>query len=94
MAGEYEPAARLGHVAAAVEEKVYVWGGWNRSISHDGPDKTHIIHKVDILDVKVRNTLIFIVVSDSTPLDDSWLINNAVAREPVPVPNVLPLKSR
>ena len=72
MAGEYEPAARLGHVAAAVEDKVYVWGGdIGGCVSHDGPDKTNIILKVDILDVRVRNTLI---VSDSTPLNDSWLI--------------------
>ena len=57
MAGEYEPAARTGHVAAAVEDKVYVWGGRRRRltvVSHDGPDKTDIILKVDILDVKVR----------------------------------------
>ena len=60
MAGEYEPAVRFGHVAAAVEDKVYVWGGGGLyAVSHDGPDKTDIILKVDILDVKVRNTLIF-----------------------------------
>ena len=73
MAGEYEPAERFGHVAAAVEDNVYVWGGRSGYVSHDGPDKAAIILKVDILDVKVRNTLI-LVVSDSTPLDDSWLI--------------------
>ena len=58
MAGKYEPAARQGHVAAAVEDKVYVWGGHNgyTEVSHDGPDKTTIILTVDILDVKVRNT--------------------------------------
>ena len=54
MAGEYQPATRWGHVAAAVEDKVYVWGGWNGyTVSHDGPDKTDIVLKVDILDVKV-----------------------------------------
>ena len=59
MAGEYEPAARSAHVAAAVEDKVYVWGGAKQSqyaykeVSHDGPDKTAIILKVDILDAKV-----------------------------------------
>ena len=62
MAGKYhEPVVRRGHVAAAVEDKVYVWGGWSgrsRRVSHDGPDKTDIILKVDILDVKVRNKLI------------------------------------
>ena len=50
MAGEYEPAARLGHVVAAVEDKVYVWGGHSgrrTEVSHDGPDKTNIILTVD-----------------------------------------------
>ena len=56
MAGEYAPAARYGHVAAAVEDKVYVWGGSSVSdVSHDGPDKTDFILTVDILDVKVRS---------------------------------------
>ena len=56
MAGEYEPAERNGHVAAAVKDKVYVWGGRSRrtKVSHDGPDKTDIILRVNILDVKVR----------------------------------------
>ena len=57
MAGKYnEPAVRRGHVAAAVEDKVYVWGGRSgyTQVSHDGLDKTDIILKVDILDVKVR----------------------------------------
>ena len=54
MADKYEPAARRGHVAAAVENKVYVWGGRDGDVSHDGPDKADIILKVDILDVKVR----------------------------------------
>ena len=84
MAGEYEPAARCGHVAAAVEDKVYVWGGDSSvyaDVSHDGPDKTTIILKVDILDVKVRNTLI-LVVSDSghsrhyDSWPSSWLTDN------------------
>ena len=59
MAGKYEPAARFGHVAAAVEDKVYVWGGrrGDAGVSHDGPDKTDIILKVDILDVKVSTNL-------------------------------------
>ena len=62
MAGKYEPAARLGHVAAAVEDKVYVWGGrtliGHTEVSHNGLDKTDIILKVDILDVKVRISMI------------------------------------
>ena len=57
MAGSYIPVARHGHVAAAVENKVYVWGGRTRSVlttvPHDGPDKADIILNVDILDVKV-----------------------------------------
>ena len=55
MAVKYEPAARWGHVAAAVEDKVYVWGGFSECsfVSHDGPDRTDIILEVDILDVKV-----------------------------------------
>ena len=55
MAGK-PPAARRGHVAAAVEDKVYVWGGLlgYAGVSHDGPDKTDIIVKVDVLDLKVR----------------------------------------
>ena len=57
MAGEYEPEERPGHVAAAVENKVYVWGGYGAA-SHDDPDKTDFVLKVDILDVKVRNPLI------------------------------------
>ena len=54
MAGNYEPAARRGHVAAVVVGKVYVWGGYRGlTVSHDGSDKTSITFKVDILDVKV-----------------------------------------
>ena len=53
--GKYEPAARRVHVAAAVEDNVYVWGGLigYADVSHDGPDKTDIILKVDVLNVKV-----------------------------------------
>lgn len=55
MAGK-PPGARRGHVAAAVEDKVYVWGGLlgYTGLSHDGPDKTDVIVKVDVLDLKVR----------------------------------------
>ena len=52
-------AARCDHVAAGVEGKVYVWGGfitYDGKVSHDGPDKTEIIFSVDILDVKVSRT--------------------------------------
>ena len=76
MAGEYKPAARQGHVAAAVENKVYVWGGY-KEVSHDGPDKTDFVLEVDILDVKVRNTLI--LVSWAGPASaDSWVIVSRV----------------
>ena len=51
----YEPAARYGHVAAAVEDKLYVWGGWRRDspVVHDGPAKTALISVVDVLDLEV-----------------------------------------
>ena len=58
MAGNiYVPEVRHGHVAAAVEDKVYVWGGriGYTKVSHDGPDKTDFTLKVDILDVKVSD---------------------------------------
>ena len=49
-----EPAARCGHVAAAVEDKVYVWGGRRgRIVFHDDPDRAEIRYGVDILDVNV-----------------------------------------
>ena len=57
-----EPSARLGHVAAGIEGKVYVWGGRRgifKEVSHDGPDKTELIFSVDILDVKVSILLIY-----------------------------------
>ena len=52
------PSARWGHVAAGVEGKVYVWGGFRGydKLSHDGTDKAEIIFSVDILDVKVSLT--------------------------------------
>ena len=54
LASELAAIARFGHVAAAVEDKVYVWGGYRGlKVSHDGPGKSSITLKVDILDVKV-----------------------------------------
>ena len=52
----YEPAARYGHVAAAIEGKLYVWGGLRRDFSavHDGPEKTAITSVVDVLDLQVH----------------------------------------
>ena len=52
----YEPAPRRGHVAAAVEGKLYVWGGMRRDwpAVHDGPYKTPITSVVDILDPQVK----------------------------------------
>ena len=60
-----EPAARCGHVAAAFENKVYVWGGRRgSSVSHDGSDKTEITRGVNILDVNVSIiNIIDIIVS-------------------------------
>ena len=57
LTSPHETTARYGHVAAGVEGKVYVWGGFRRhgQVSHDGPDKAEIIFSVDVLDVKVRS---------------------------------------
>ena len=52
----YEPAPRWAHVAAAVDDKLYVWGGLRRYLSfvHDGPAKTDITSVVDVLDPQVN----------------------------------------
>ena len=52
----YEPPPRYAHVAAAVEDKLYVWGGTKRDwpFVHDGPAKTAITSVVDVLDLQVR----------------------------------------
>ena len=71
--GKYEPAVRCGHVAAAVEDKVYVWGGRIAArVSHDGPDKTGFILIVHILDVKVRTdpSPTILILNDSLPNND------------------------
>ena len=54
--GRYEPAARFGHVAAAVGYKLYVWGGSRRDLPavHDGPAKTTLTSVVDVLDLQVK----------------------------------------
>jgi len=50
-----EPAARFGHVAAAVNGKLYLWGGLRRDLPkiHDGPSKTKLTSVVDVLDPQV-----------------------------------------
>ena len=51
----YEPAPRYAHVAAAVDGKLYVWGGVRRdSPALDDLEKTTITSVVDVLDPKVR----------------------------------------
>ena len=52
----YEPAHRRAHVAAAVEGKLYVWGGLRRDSPalHDGLEKTAITSVVDVLDPQVK----------------------------------------
>ena len=59
----YQPAARFGHVAAAIEGKLYVWGGVRRDLPavHDGPEKTAITSVVDVLDLQV-SFIIFIII--------------------------------
>ena len=53
----YEPAPRYGHVAAAVDGKLYLWGGLRRDLPeiHDGPAKTAITSVVDVLDPQVKS---------------------------------------
>ena len=48
----YEPAARFGHVAAAIDEKLYVWGGFKK----DMPEVHGGTCVVDILDLQVYIT--------------------------------------
>ena len=52
----YEPIPRFAHVAAAVENELYVWGGIRRDwpFVHDGPAKTAITSLVDVLDLQVN----------------------------------------
>ena len=52
----YEPAPRRGHVATAVEGKLYVWGGITRDwpYVHHGPTKTAFASVVDVLDIQVK----------------------------------------
>lgn len=51
----YEPVARYGHIAAAVDGKLYVWGGRGREwpLIHDGPAKTALTSVVEVLDLQV-----------------------------------------
>ena len=55
MAEGVEPPPRYGHVAAAVENKLYAWGGCRIDLPklHDGPAKTAITSVVDVLDLQV-----------------------------------------
>ena len=52
----FEPAPRYGHVAAAVDGNLYVWGGVRRDMPavHDGSKKTAITSVVDVLDPQVK----------------------------------------
>ena len=73
MAESYIPATRRGHVAAAVEGKLYVWGGMRSDLPavHDHPVKTAFTSVVDVLDLQVKRVLLLIVLTYkkiSTPL--------------------------
>ena len=52
----YEPAPRWGHVAAAIEQKLYLWGGMRRDLPavHDDPAKRVLTDVVDVLDLQVK----------------------------------------
>ena len=56
MAESVEPAPRYGHLAAAVEGKLYMWGGLRKDFPkvHDGPTKVALTSVVDVLDLQVR----------------------------------------
>ena len=53
----YRPFPRVEHVAAAIEGKLYLWGGMGRDSPkvHDGPAKTTLTGAVDVLDLQVQN---------------------------------------
>ena len=48
--------ARYGHLAAAVDGKLYLWGGLSGDFPkvHDGPAKTAVTSVVDVLDLQVK----------------------------------------
>ena len=50
-----EPAARYAHVAAAVNGKLYMWGGMRRDLPeiHDDSSKATLTSVVDVLDPQV-----------------------------------------
>ena len=52
----YTPVGRYSHVAATIDCKLYVWGGWRKDSPHvhDGPEKTRLTSIVEVLDLKVR----------------------------------------
>ena len=52
----YEPAPSFAHIAAAVEGKLVLWGGFRKDWPeiHDGPTKTSFTSVVDILDIQVK----------------------------------------
>ena len=62
--GRYEPAPRRGHLAAAVEQKLYLWEGLRKELPavHDGPEKATLTSVVDVLDLQVKY-LLYMVVS-------------------------------
>ena len=53
------PAGRYSHVAATVENKLYVWGGWKKDTPevHDGQEKIKLTSTVEILDLMVQLTM-------------------------------------
>ena len=58
MAKGVEPVPRYGHVAAAIEGKLYLWGGMRRDFPavHDSPERTTLTSVVDVLDLQVKIT--------------------------------------
>ena len=54
--GKYEPAPRWGHLAAAVDHKLYLWGGISSDFPevHDDQAKNSITSVVNVLDLQVN----------------------------------------
>lgn len=48
-----EPLGRFGHSTVLVNEKLYLWGGWQKGFPevHSSPEKLQLLSKVDIFDL-------------------------------------------
>ena len=55
MATRFEPPSRYDHVAAVVNDNIYVWGGWTPDFPRDKPcgsvEKADYLSKIEVLDL-------------------------------------------